>query len=135
MLGQPLERMQHVVTGDRAGGVNDQPLAGIFIHHRQHLHGPAVGGPIHNEIPRPDVAWIRRLHRIAPRRPEAPFPFTHWPHAQAFLPTHPLDAFAIDRPAFATQQLMNKSIAPTRVLLRQRNNSLFQALPPIRRPL
>jgi hypothetical protein len=95
-ISQMLERIQHLVTGDRSGGVNNQTLAGILIDHRQHLHGSAIRRPIHDKIPRPDVAWIGRLHRIA-----------HRPHAKAFLSPHPLDALAIDPPAFAAQQLMN----------------------------
>jgi hypothetical protein len=95
-ISQMLERIQHLVTGDRSGGVNNQTLASILIDHRQHLHGSAIRRPIHDKIPRPDVAWIGRLHRIA-----------HRPHAKAFLSPHPLDALAIDPPAFAAQQLMN----------------------------
>ena len=93
--GQGFERIQDLVTGDRTCRMNDQTLTGIFIHHRQHLHGPTIGGPIHNEIPRPDVARIGRLHWIAHRRSAAPFQLTHRWHAQAFLPTHSLDPFAI----------------------------------------
>lgn len=126
-----LERIQHLVTSDRARRMNDQTLAGILIQHRQHLHCSTVRGPIHNKIPRPDVAWIGRLHGVAHRHPRTPFPFTHRSHAKAFLSPHPLDAFAIDRPAFAAQQLMNKPIAPTRVLFRQGDNALLQMLPPI----
>ena len=64
-INQALEGIQHLVTGDGSGRVNDQTLAGILTDHRQHFHGSTVGGPIHNEIPRPDRAWIHRLHRIA----------------------------------------------------------------------
>jgi hypothetical protein len=129
-----LEGLQDLTTGDRARRMNDQTLASILIDHRQHLHRSTVRGPIHNKIPRPDVAWIGRLHGVAHRHPRTPFPFIHRPHTKALLSPHALDALAIHRPAFATQQLMNKPIAPTWVLFRQRDNSLLQALPPIGGP-
>ena len=128
---QGFERIQDLVTGDRTCRMNDQTLTSIFIHHRQHLHGPTIRGPIHNEIPRPDVPCIGRLHRIAHRRPSTPFLLAHRSHPQTFLPTHPLDPFAIDRPAGPAQQLMNKPIAPTRMFFRQRDNLPLQSLPPI----
>jgi len=64
LIGQPLEYIQHVVTAERTGRMDDQTLAGMLIDHRQHLHGPTVGGPIHNKIPRPNVPGVIRLHRI-----------------------------------------------------------------------
>lgn len=99
------------------------------------FHRAAIRRPIHHKIPRPDVAWIRCLHRITHRCARTPFSFIHRSYAKPFLSPHALDAFAIDGPVFATQQLMNKPIPPTRVFFRQGDHSLLQALPPVRRPL
>jgi hypothetical protein len=84
-IGQALKGIQYVTTVDRASRMNQQTLAGILIDHRQHLHGATVGGPIHNKIPRPDVARIRGLHRIAYRRARAPFS-VYPPSAREALP-------------------------------------------------
>jgi hypothetical protein len=130
-MGQALKGLQHLVTGDRASRMNNQTLARVLIDPCQHLHRSTVDSPIHNEIPRPDVARIRRLHGIVHRRVRPSFSFTHRLHAKPFLSPHALDAFAIDRPAFSAQQLMNKTIAPTRVLFRQGDNPLLQTLPSI----
>jgi len=134
-IGQVLEYIQHAVTADRAGRMNDQTLARKLIDHRQHLHRPTVSSPIHNKIPRPDVPRIGRLYGIAARSAKTPFSSTHRPHAQAFLPTHALDAFAINAPAFVAQQLMNKPIAPTGMFFRQGTYALLQTLLPIGRAL
>lgn len=80
-LDQVFKRIQHLLTGDRARRINDQTLPSIFIHHRQHLHRSPVGGLSKNKIPRPDVAGIRRLHRIALGRPRASMPVPYGSYA------------------------------------------------------
>ena len=124
-----------MMAGQRAPRRDHQTLPRILVYHRQHLHRSAVGGSIHDEIPRPHVAWIGRLLGVGPRRAATRRPLAHGSHPQARLAPHVLDPFAINRPAFSAQELMNKPVAQPRVGHRQGDDPMRQPLRPIARAL
>src|SRR5215468_1131299 len=104
-----------------ASHLQGQALPRVFVHQREPLQGPAVAGPVEEEIPRPDMVLVLRRppHAAVGTRPQPPLLPLFPGDFQPLLPPEPVDPLAVDPPARAPQQGPDPTVAVARVLPHQ----------------
>src|SRR4051794_4017222 len=94
-----------------------QALARVLVHQREPLQRPAVGGPVVQEVPRPDVILVLRRppHATVDAAAQAPLLPLFPGHFEPLATPQTPDPLAVDPPAVPAQQRPDPPVAVPRV--------------------
>lgn len=112
------EHLHHALGTDSPSHVDDQPLAGVFVHHGQALDLLAAGRGLENEVIGPDhVDSERRVNARADRSDALAWALPGYQPAR--LAPQPVRARPAQLEALAAQEHAEATIAVARILGRQ----------------
>lgn len=131
---QVLQRGADRLGPDAAFDLDRQTFTRIFIQNHQELQAPAVGGPVRHEVVAPHVVDPLGLAAKTPvlRVAQTLASSLLLRHFQALLTPESMHPFAIDTPAFRSQQSRDPTIAVARVQTTQSLHVANQGFVPIR---